>query len=48
MVFINLFFVIVNGWFMLYFLEDEPSHWLGWLNALACVLNLIPVVGALL
>lgn len=48
MVFINLFFAFVNGWFFLYFLGEKPSHWLCWVNALAFIMNLFPVVKALL
>lgn len=48
MLVINLFFSFLNGWLMVYFLEEDFTSFLGWINALAFALNIIPVIGKLL
>ena len=47
MVLINLFFVLINGWLMIFFI-DEDNPMLVAINFLAVVLNLLPVVNKLL
>lgn len=47
MIFVNLFFCLVNGWLFFFFL-GEGKGWLTSINALAFILNLFPVVMALL
>jgi hypothetical protein len=48
MILLNLFFVIVNGYLAIYWLNEKSEKWIGWVNLFAMVLNLIPVVGKLL
>jgi hypothetical protein len=46
MVFVNLFFVILNGTLMVY-LYDEKKYLLAGLNLLAFSVNLVPVLNKL-
>ena len=48
MILLNLFFAILGAVLAFDWLMDEPRHWLGWINLLSFVLNIFPVIRALL
>lgn len=48
MILLSLFFVIVNGYLAIYWLNEDSNKWIGWVNLFAFGLNLIPVVEKLL
>lgn len=43
MIFVNLLFVLLNGFLFMYFFVEKPTSWLCWINLLAFILNAIPV-----
>lgn len=47
LIYLNLLFVVLNGYFAIHFLRESPEKNVGWFNLLAMTLNLIPVVGKL-
>jgi hypothetical protein len=48
MILLNLFFLVLSTHIALQWIEDDSTHWIGWLNLFAAVLNLFPVVNKLL
>ena len=48
MILLNLLFGILNGYIAIYWLNERPEKWIGWVNLMACAMNLIPVVEKLL
>ena len=48
MIFVSLFFAILGAIFAFDMLSEDPGSWLGWINFLSFVLNIFPVIRALL